>query len=43
MAATAAAVDDLVLAVEELAVVQDRTEFQTSDGATGDDGESRDG
>ncbi|MGH3565279.1 MAG: hypothetical protein ACRDRH_04460 [Pseudonocardia sp.] len=39
----AAEVDDLVLAVEQLAVVQDRTEFQTSDGAQGDDGESRDG
>lgn len=39
----AAEVDDLVLAVEQLAVAQDRTEFQTSDGAQGDDGENRDG
>ncbi|WIX76038.1 hypothetical protein QRX50_31770 [Amycolatopsis carbonis] len=39
----AAEVDDLVFAVEELASVHDRTEFQTSDGAQGDSGESRDG
>ena len=35
--------DDLVLAVEELAVVQSRDESQSSDGAAGDDGENRDG
>lgn len=38
-----AEVDDLVKTVETLVVVQDRTDFQTSDGAQGDSGESRDG
>ncbi len=35
--------DDLVVAVAELATIQDRSDFQTSDGATGDSGENRDG
>ena len=35
--------DDLVLAVEQLAVVQNRDEAQTSDGASGDSGENKDG
>ncbi len=35
--------DDLILAVEELATIQDRSDFQTSDGAAGDSGENRDG
>ena len=36
-------VDDLVLIVEELAGVQNRTDYQMSDGADGDTGENRDG
>jgi hypothetical protein len=35
-------VDDLVLAVDALEVAHDRTDFQMSDGATGDEGETRD-
>jgi hypothetical protein len=35
--------DDLVVAVEQLAVVQNRSDVNTSDGAQGDDGENRDG
>ncbi len=35
--------DDLVIAVEELATIQDRGDFQTSDGPVGDSGENRDG
>jgi hypothetical protein len=34
--------DDLVLAVESLIVVHDRTDYQMSDGADGDTGDSRD-
>jgi hypothetical protein len=35
--------DDLLVTVERLAVVQNRSEVNTSDGAQGDDGENRDG
>lgn len=35
--------DDLVLAVEQLSVVHDRDASQTSDGGSGDSGESSDG
>ncbi len=35
--------DDLVLAVEELAGIQNRDDAEMSDGANGDSGENRDG
>lgn len=35
--------DEMVLAVEHLAVVQDRDAAQASDGAAGDSGETKDG
>ncbi len=35
--------DELVLAVEELAGIQNRDDVEMSDGAVGDTGENRDG
>lgn len=34
--------DELVVAVEKLSSVQNRGDFQTSDGAQGDSGDNRD-